>query len=59
MGLGNSWVKSLAKLLMSNPRKQPTFFFQLQPTLLAYCSLRNSKYNQEKMLVVHIDFFHG
>ena len=33
-------------------------FFLLQPTLLAYCSLRNSEYNQEKILVdVPVDFF--
>ena len=57
---------ALAKLLTSNPldfnheknpREQPTFFFLLQPTLLAYCSLRNSEYNQEKMFVVPVDFF--
>ena len=39
-----------------NSPEQPTFFW-LQPTLLAYCSLRNSEYNQEKMLVVPVDFF--
>jgi hypothetical protein len=50
--------KILAELLPSNPldfkhEKNP----REQPSLLAYCSLRNSQYNQEKMLVVPVDFF--
>ena len=51
----NIYSVSIAELLTSNPldfnresSEQPTFFFRLQPTLLAYCSLRNSEYNQER-----------
>ena len=39
------WKKSLGTT---------NIFLRLQPTLLAYCSLRNSEYDQEKMLVVPV-----
>ena len=42
------WKKSLGTT---------NIFLRLQPTLLAYCSMRNSEYNQKKMLVVPVDFF--
>jgi hypothetical protein len=45
-----------SNLLDFNGETNQHFFFRLQPTLLAYWSLRNSEYNQEEMLVVPVDF---
>ena len=42
---------TIAKLVTSNLMKKPVttnICFQLQPSRLAYCSLRNSGYKQEK-----------